>query len=807
MAKTATKKKKRTTKKKGTSASNKNKTLIVVESPAKAKTINKYLGSKFIVEASVGHIKDLIKVRLGVDVDNGFEPKYTTIKGKGDVIKRLKQLASNSKDVLIATDPDREGEAIAWHIAAEVKDKNENIRRVLFNEITKAGIEKGIKDPVSINENLFMSQQARRVMDRLIGYKVSPFLSRAMLEKTTKALSAGRVQSVALRLICERENDIRAFEPFEYWTINGDFRIGKEDLKAKLVSFDGNMIKNPEGSASGRTEEENKEIQKKMKGWHFIPDKNSAEEIAARIKKEDYKIDDIQKKKVKRRPSPPFTTSLLQQEASKRLGFSNKKTMMIAQRLYEGVKLGKEGEAGLITYMRTDSVRISPDAQKAAKDFIKGNYGDNYLPEKPNFYKSKASNIQDAHEAIRPTSMEYDPKFVSKYLSKDEAKLYELIFNRFIASQMAPAVIDQTTIELKGGDFVFRATGSIIVFKGFLKVYDDFNENTDNGKGRRDSTAILPENLKKGDDADLKDTEKIQSFTKPKPRFTEASLVKELDELGIGRPSTYAQIVSTIIDREYVELQKKSFAPTELGEDVNDVLVKNFPDLFNVEFTAEMEDELDTIAEGKKAYEEMLNDFYNPFQKSLKHAEEHGDIPEIPCPECGAPMIIRVSRRGRFLGCSRYPDCTGTQPLPKPESEKEEEKTVIAEGVECPECGDKMAVRQGKFGRFYGCVNYPECKGILPITTGVECPTCHEGELVERYSPKAKKRFWGCSKYPDCKHITNYEPVDKKCPNCDHYFIEIRYRKVDDGYEKYVKCPNCKENYEIDLVEDKVSGQ
>lgn len=770
-----------------------NKKLVVVESPAKAKTINKYLGSTYQVEASVGHIKDLITYRIGVDIENGFEPKYVTIRGKGDIIKRLNKLAKDSKEVLIATDPDREGEAIAWHIANEVKKKNDNVKRVLFNEITKDGVKKGLNQPIELNESLFMSQQARRVMDRLIGYKVSPFLSKAMLTVTSKALSAGRVQSVALRLLCEREEEIQSFVPIDYWSIMGDFTtdIGAE-LKARLVSFDGETIKNPEGSAKSKDEKEQKKIDQELSKLHYIKSEEQAKDLIKRIKEQDFSIDNIQKKTVKRKPYAPFTTSSLQQEASRRLGFSNKKTMMLAQRLYEGINLGEEGTSGLITYMRTDSVRLSPESQKAGRGYIKENYGSDYLPKSSPMYASKSKSVQDAHEAIRPTSTEYSPKKIKKFLEPDLFNLYQLIFNRFIASQMKPALMEQTTINIKGGDFIFRATGSVIKFKGFLAIYEDMKDDSKNGS----DSGILPQGLKEKQKAEITKLDKTHSQTKPKPRYNEATLVKELDEKGIGRPSTYASIISTLTDRDYAELKKKTFIPTELGMQVNKVLVENFPDLFNVEFTAEMEEGLDIIAEGKRSYVDTMNSFYDPFTKSLDHAEKSGNIPEIPCPECGAPMTIRVSRRGRFLGCTRYPECKGTKPLPKDE-EKSKEEPIKAEGIECPECGKDMYLRESRYGRFYGCEDYPNCKGVRPISTGVTCPKCGEGEMVERFSPKTKKKFWGCSNYPECKHLMNHEPVDKKCENCGHDYLEIRYKKASDGWEKYMYCPKCKSKYDI----------
>lgn len=770
------------------------KTLVVVESPAKAKTINKYLGSKYLVMASVGHIKDLEKHKLGVDTEHDFAPKYVTVRGKAPLVKDLKKAAANAKNVLIATDPDREGEAIAWHIAEELTKENKDIKRVLFNEITKAGVKRGLEHSRDIDMKLFMSQQARRVMDRLIGYQVSPFLSRAMLSKTSQSLSAGRVQSVALRMICEREEEIRNFVPINYWSISADFKDEKNAiLKTKLVAYEGKNLKNPEGSAKSNDENEQKQIDKYLKDLHYIDSNEKAEDLIERIKKEEYSIKDITKKKVKRNPQAPFTTSSLQQEASRRLGFSNKKTMLIAQKLYEGVNLGSEGAVGLISYMRTDSVRLSPEAEQAAKEYIEKNYGKEFAPENTPRYQSKSTNVQDAHEAIRPTSLEYHPDKVKQYLEKDEQRLYELIFNRFLASQMSPAVLDQTTVNVAGGDFVFRATGSIIVFKGFLAIYEDIKEDVQESNA---SNSVLPDYLKENMPMKLKKCDSQSSATKPKPRYNEASLVKELDERGIGRPSTYASIVSTLLDRNYVTLERKVFEPTELGMDVNVVLVKNFPELFTVDFTAEMEDELDTIAEGTRSYIETMKNFYQPFKQALDKAESSGNIDEIKCEVCGAPMVIKVSRRGRFLGCSRYPECTSTKPLPKAGNEKKEEP-VIAEGVTCDLCGKPMYIRDSKFGKFYGCTDYPNCKGTKPITTDIKCPKCGEGMLSEKYSPKSRKSFWGCSNYPKCDYITNYQPVSQKCKSCGHDYLEIRFRKNGTEWEKYLSCPSCKEKFEM----------
>ncbi len=788
-----------------------NKTFVVVESPAKAKTINKYLGRNYHVEASVGHIKDLVTFKMGVDIENDFTPKYVTIRGKAEIIKKLKNLAKDSKQVLLATDPDREGEAIAWHIAQEIKKNNDNIKRVIFNEITETGIKKGLEEPRDIDQNLFMSQQARRVLDRIIGFQVSPFLSRALITKTSQSLSAGRVQSVALRLICEREEHIQEFVPIEYWNINGIFQKDNENFKARLISFDGKTIKNPEGSKKSNDKQIQEQIDKKLANLHYIASKNRAEELLNRIKKENFFVNSVIKKSTTRRPAPPFTTSSLQQEAAKRLGFSNKKTMMIAQKLYEGINLGENVPVGLITYMRTDSVRLSPESQQAAKEFIKQQFGAKFLPDFTPIYTSKSKTVQDAHEAIRPTILEYQPKDIEKYLDKETASLYELIFNRFIASQMAPAEYDQTNIEIKGGEFIFKATGSILKFKGFLAIYDDVEDSDSNNSNKNNNSQeknddengnefskdkLLPQNLKEFDKLNLLNVETVQSQTKPLPRYNQASLVKELDEKGIGRPSTYATIVSTLLERNYVNLQNKAFVPTELGVEVNKVLIHNFDNLFNVDFTAEMEENLDKIAIGEKTYLQLLKEFYDPFINTLKHAEEHGDIEDIICEKCGAPMVIKVSRKGRFLACSNYPKCTNTKPLPK-NGNLTKQEPILAEGITCDLCGSPMYIRESKFGKFYGCSNYPKCKGTKPYTTGIKCPKCKEGIIVEKFSPKSRKKFYGCSRYPECDYISKYEPVDKKCPSCGHYFMEIHFKKENDKWIKYLQCPECKETLKL----------
>ncbi len=782
----------------------KDKTLVIVESPAKAKTINKYLGKKYVVEASIGHIKDLMKFNLGIDVEHDFEPKYVTIRGKAPVIKKIKEIASKSNNVLIATDPDREGEAIAWHIAEEIKKTNTDVKRVVFNEITKKNILKSIEEPRDIDTDMFMSQQARRVMDRIIGYKVSPFLSHALLEKTTQSLSAGRVQSVAIRLICEREEIIQAFEPIDYWAISANFATeSHEVIKARLFAFDRENVKNPEGSKRGETDEDTKRIAGALDKLHYVKTEEQAQALLKRINEQDYSIDDISKKSIKRRPSSPFTTSLLQQDASKKLGFSNKKTMVLAQSLYEGLPMGEDGTVGLITYMRTDSTRISSEALSNCREYIEKRFGRDYLPDVPPVYASKSTNVQDAHEAIRPTTMKYTPAYVKAYIGKDEAALYELIYNRFLASQMSPAIIDQTTLNIASKDFIFRATGSVVTFRGFLAAYDYAGDEEKNDA----SEVRLPANLKVNQPAFISNTEANHSQTKPPARYNEASLVKELDELGIGRPSTYAQIVSTLLDRDYVSIKSKAFYPTELGIDVNKVLVSSFPDLFNVDFTAKMEEELDRIAEGKLTYPSLLHEFYDSFSHSLQKAEEKNkeENQGVKCDVCGVGhMVIKVSKRGRFLGCSNYPNCTNTKPIPANgagagaatgagEAKKE---PVVAEGIKCDICGSDMYIRDGKYGKFYGCSQYPKCNGVKLIESGITCPKCNEGFLVERYSSKSKKRFWGCSQYPKCNYLTGNEPVKKECPNCHHAYLETRYKKIDSGYEKYLQCPECKEKYE-----------
>ncbi|MCX7879966.1 MAG: type I DNA topoisomerase [Ignavibacteria bacterium] len=729
----------------------KKKNLIVVESPTKAKTINKYLGKDYIVEPSVGHIKDLKKHTLSVDIKNGFKPIYEIIRGKKDTIKKIREEATKCEKVYIATDPDREGEAIAWHIAEEISIPGKKIERVLFNEITPKGIQEGLKNTRELDEKLYSSQQARRVLDRLIGFQISPFVSNALIKKSNLKLSAGRVQSVALRLICEREEDIENFVPFEYWNILGKFEANGKSFTGKLIEFDGVQIKNPEGSKTIQRGETQKEFQKRISNFVFISSEEDAVKLVERIKKEEYYVRSIKRNKFKSSPKPPFITSTLQQEAARKLGFSSKLTMMLAQRLYEGVSLGKEGNVGLITYMRTDSVRVSQDAISSVRNFIETKFGKKYLPTKPNEYKSKSLNVQDAHEAIRPTYLEKTPESLEKFLDKNLYELYKLIYYRFVASQMTAAEYEQTTIEIASPSFVFRASGRVLTFDGYLAVYQ---ESSDESEKDDESKVLLPQ-IHENQKLTLIDVETKYSQTQPPPRYNQATLIKELEEKGIGRPSTYATIVSTLLDRKYIELKKKAFVPTELGKEVNGILINYFSDIFNVKFTAKMEDALDTIAEGKSEYVQVVGSFFTPLSKLLEKANNEIFENGVKCDVCGAPMVIRVSKKGRFLGCSRYPNCQNTKPITAFQENKEQK---IAEGIFCDECGKPMVIRKGKYGEFYGCSDYPSCKGTKPINGSKafrpieiqdeKCPKC-KSTMVLRIGRNGY--FLACSRYPECK--------------------------------------------------------
>ena len=741
------------------------KSLIIVESPSKAKTINKYLGKEYIVEASVGHIKNLPKSKLGVDVENEFGVVYENIQGKDDVINRLREKARKAKAIFLATDPDREGEAIAAHLADEIRSVNKNIKRVLFHEITADGVKKGMAHPKKIDAHLVLSQQARRAMDRLVGYKVSPFVWKTLYY----GLSAGRVQSVALRLICEREEAIGKFVPEEYWSITGEFQtILGETFLAKLMKVAGEDPR--------------------------IPDETTMKGYLAEIEKQNFEVSSVEKKPVKRNAPAPFITSTLQQEAARRLRLSAKRTMMLAQKLYEGVEIGEEGLTGLITYMRTDSTRLSSEAVAQVREYIYENYGKEYIPKEARLFK-KGKASQDAHEAIRPTSIKHTPKALRKYLDKDLYQLYELIWNRFVACQMAPAEFEQISVDVTGGEYLFRATDQLPKFRGFLQVYDDMVEENGGSKEEEDPVSRLPEHLAAGQKAKLTNVFPRQHFTKPPPRYTESSLVKELESLGIGRPSTYALIVSTVIDRKYVEHKDRKLYATELGMQVNSLLVQYFPDVFNVQFTAKMEDELDTIASGKQQYVKVMKDFYDPFIHSLEKVDKKAttikkslqEKTDEVCELCGRAMIIKWGRNGRFVACSGYPACKNTRPLAE-----DAEKTQHLAGLKCELCGGEMVVKAGRFGTFLGCSNYPTCKNTKPISTGIKCPKCKTGEILERKTKKGRRTFYGCTTYPECDFASWDRPIGQPCTHCGSTYLVVKFSQAKG---EYLKCPECKEEF------------
>jgi DNA topoisomerase-1 len=790
------------------------KALVIVESPAKAKTINKYLGKQYVVKASLGHIKDLPKKDLAVDIEHGFEPRYEVIEGKKKLIHELKQAAKSVENVYLAADPDREGEAICYHLQEELRDGKKNgphIFRVMFNEITKKAIEKAFEKPGQVNVALVDAQQARRVLDRLVGYKISPLL----WDKVRRGLSAGRVQTVALRVIVEREREIRAFLAREYWTIDADLHARKPPV---LVT---RLLRIGEGNAE-------------------IGSAAAAGDVVAQLEGAPYIVKSVATREKKRNPVAPFITSTLQQEASRKLRFSVKRTMMLAQRLYEGVEVGKE-TVGLITYMRTDSTRVSDDAVADARHYIGERYGREFLPDAPNVYKSK-KDAQDAHEAIRPTSQAYAPETVEHYLAEDEMKLYRLIWNRFVACQMMPALYDQTTIDVtaagkNGVDYTFRATGSVLKFEGFLKVYQEGKDQAD--EEDEEMRHRLPQ-VAEGEPLRFKTIRPDQHFTEPPPRYNEATLVKRLEADGVGRPSTYASILSTIQEREYVKKEGGRFTPTELGMVVIDLLLESFDDIFEVKYTARMEEELDEIEEGKLDWRQAMSEFYERFDKDLKHAEEHmTDVKrmekptDLTCEKCGKPLVIKWGKHGSFIACTGYPDCTYTRELtvdlPDVDkadlSEQGEEEycencgrpMVLKKGrfgtflactgypdckttkqiggtqkkpdqpldEKCPQCGNNLVLKSGRFGEFTACSNYPACRYVKQKTIGVKCPDCSEGEIIERRSKKGKT-FYGCNRYPDCTFVAWGKPVPEKCPECGSSYMVEKWLKAGPVWQ----CPN-----------------
>jgi DNA topoisomerase-1 len=785
------------------------KALVIVESPAKAKTINKYLGKQFVVKASLGHIKDLPKRNLSVDIEHGFEPHYEIIEGKKKLINELKAAARTVKEIYLAADPDREGEAICFHLQEELGDRKNGpkIFRVMFNEITKKAIDKAFEKPGQVNVALVEAQQARRVLDRLVGYKISPLL----WDKVRRGLSAGRVQTVALRVVVEREREIRAFQKKEYWTIDVDLSAKKPPvLGARLI----------------KANEETPEIGAQA----------AADDIVAQLEAADYVVKSVGTREKKRNPVAPFITSTLQQESSRKLRFSVKRTMMLAQRLYEGIEIGKEGAVGLITYMRTDSTRISADAIEDVRLFITERYGAPFLPESANIYKSK-KDAQDAHEAIRPTSMAFSPEVVEKYLAEDEMKLYRLIWNRFVASQMVPALFDQTTIDVaaagkNGVEYTFRATGSVKKFDGYLKVYEEGKDQIDEEDEEMKHRLPL---VTEGEHLRFKAIRPEQHFTEPPPRYNEATLVKRLESDGVGRPSTYASILSTIQEREYVKKEGGRFQPTELGEVVTDLLLESFDDIFDVSYTARMEEELDDIEDGKIDWRKALGDFYERFDHDLKHAEEHmTDIKRMEeptglmCEKCGKPLVMKWGKHGKFIACTGYPECTFTREPDNPAADLSEQgeeeycencgrpmvlkkgrfgtffacsgypdckttkqiggsqkKPDVALDEKCPNCGNNLVLKTGRFGEFTACSNYPTCKYVKQKTIGVKCPECSEGEVIERRSKKGKT-FYGCNRYPDCKFVAWGKPVAEKCPECGSPYMVEKWLKAGPVWQ----CPN-----------------
>jgi DNA topoisomerase I len=735
--------------------------LVIVESPAKAKTIEKILGKGYTVKASVGHVRDLPPKRLGVDLRDGFTPEYIVIRGKAKVLDELRASAKRAGKIYLAPDPDREGEAIAWHIAQELDGKKrDTIYRVLFNEITPRAITTAMRNPGRIDEHKVNAQQARRILDRLVGYQISPLLWR----KVRRGLSAGRVQSVALRLICEREKEIDAFVPQEYWTVTvvleGD----------QPPSFEAQLVKVGGKKAQIQTAE-------------------VAQAIAAQLRSASFVVGEVKTRERRRQPPAPFITSRLQQEGANRLRFSARKTMTLAQGLYEGLAIGPDGVVGLITYMRTDSTRVAEDAQRETLEFISASYGQAYAPEKPNVYRSKKS-AQDAHEAIRPTSTGRAPDQVRPYLDRDHHGLYQLIWARFVASQMRPAIFDVTTADIAAGEFGLRASGSVLKFDGFLKVYTEDLPATSAGDDQEGSLSRALPPLYAGQVLRVVDVKPEQHFTQPPPRYTEASLVAELEKRGIGRPSTYATILSIIQDRDYVETKERKFYPTELGRLVSDLLVEHFPDVMDVEFTAAMEDLLDQVEEGKKPWVGVLREFYEPFEKHLEAAAQR--MPSVKnmvepttevCEKCGKPMVIRLGRYGKFLACSGYPECKATRPL-KAEDTPAHNVGALTSEV-CEQCGSPMVVRKGRYGEFLACSAYPTCKVAKPMRLGVACPTpgC-TGELVQRRT-KRGRLFYGCNRYPDCQYTLWSKPVPIPCPECQAPFL------VEQGNARTGKLVRC----------------
>ena len=737
------------------------KNVLIVESPSKAKTIKKYLGKDYHVLASVGHIKDLPTKEIGIDIEKNFKPKYVTVKGKTKVIANLKKAAKNADTIYLAPDPDREGEAIAWHIANVLKVDDTKIKRVLFNEITKKGVQYGISHPRAIDYSLVNAQQARRILDRIVGYKVSPFLWKTVY----KGLSAGRVQSVALRIICEREDLIDTFVSEEYWNMFAGLKTEfGEKFRAQAVKLGKKALK--------------------------IVNKAEADAHVTTLEKSEFIVNSLTEKTTKSSPTPPFTTSTFQQVATSRFRYPPKKSMYIAQGLYEGVEISGE-PVGLITYMRTDSFRISKNAAEAIRDKIKRDFGDKYIPKNPRFFKSNKKNVQDAHECIRPTRFDLPPEKVAKFLTKEQLNVYRLIWNKFAASQMTPAEYNNKTLDITAGDYLFRAKGKVMLFDGHLRIWN----STDN------SQDPIPAKISEKSLLQLMKLETEQKFTSPPVGFTDGTLVKELDMLGIGRPSTYASIISTITARNYIEKEVGKLKPTSLGRAVNKILVQGMPDIFNVEFTGRMEEELDAVESNKKDWHDLMGDFYESFDKSLTKLEENRkeikeslqEETEEICEKCGKSLVIKWSRNGRFYACSGFPNCRFTKPLFQSE-------IVVDSDKKCPKCDSAMNFKDGRYGKFWACSKYPDCKSTLPYEIGIKCPVedCN-GNIVEKKTKKGKT-FYGCNNYPECKWASWNMPMKKKCPKCDFPFLEIKETR---RMGTQIICSNCKSKFSEEDLEIK----
>ena len=762
---------------KKTSTVDRDKTLVVVESPAKARTIERILGKNFVVKASQGHVRDLPKGKLGVNVEEGFAPSYSLLENKRRVVQEIKGLGAEASSIYLATDPDREGEAISWHLVkAAGWDKGKTpLHRVVFHEITQEAVKEAFDNPRSIDMELVNAQQARRILDRLVGYQISPLLWR----RVQRGLSAGRVQSVALNMVVVREREIERFVPREYWTIEAQLQKRGRTKSDRGEPF-GAVLHSLKG----------------QKGKLNIPDEPGARQIEGDLRGAQYTVAQVKKRQVKQSPSPPFITSTLQQEAWRKLRFSAKRTMVAAQQLYEGLALGDEGSVGLITYMRTDSTHVAPAALQEAREYILQKFGEEYLPHQARIFRKKAKGAQEAHEAIRPTSMRREPGAIKPYFSRDQFKLYDLIWRRALASQMADALSDSTTADVeaecqeKSIVYIFRANGLVLKFPGFRVLYLEGKDDSQ----EEESKGPLP-GLSSGDKLDCLKLESNQHFTQPPPRYTEASLIKALEEKGIGRPSTYAPTISTILDRHYAQKEEGKLSPTTLGSTVCDLLTQYFADIMDTGFTANMEDELDEVARGERQWVPMLRDFYGPFQKSLEAAtlsmprvkvEEPTD--EV-CDKCGHPMVIKTGRFGRFLACSNYPTCKNTrQPRPEASSQQDNGKGAPDEQPDeatdevCGKCGHPMAIKTGRFGRFLACSNYPTCKNTMPLKIGVSCPRCG-GDLVQRRGRRMGRVFYGCSRYPDCDFIVNQRPVVEPCPECGGLMVS--------GARDGVRCTVC----------------